>query len=588
MTADYLGASQPGPARVWAPNAAHVDLVRVREGVTETFRLTAAAAGWFSGADLQVDDRYGFLLDGNGPFPDPRSPAQPDGVHALSEMVSLAKSPKASPQWAGREALGAVLYELHIGTFTAAGTFDAAAVELTRLADMGIEVVSIMPVAPFPGTRGWGYDGVGFFAVNETYGGPHGLLRFVEAAHRLGLGVCLDVVYNHQGPDGNYLGMYGPYFTDAHSTPWGWALNVDQVGSEAVRAHVIGSALRWFSDFGVDALRLDAVHEIKDDSGRHLLAELADAVDGLSKTLNRPLRLIAESDLNDENMVTATSAGGMGQHLQWADDIHHAIHSYLTGERHGYYDDFGSLEALNHVFQNVFWHDGKMSTFRGKPWGRPVSPTTDRRAFVAYTSTHDQVGNRALGDRPVASLSPGKTAAGLALVLLSPFTPMLFMGEEYGEDQPFQYFTDHEPELGAAVTAGRLAEFASHGWDDNGAVNIPDPQAESTFVNSKLSNAHSSAPRYEQMREWVKTCIEARKLTLLAPSWETNPAEVTELRPGVLSMSGPVRVLANFTDEPFVFQTRTHGKLIGHFGEVRQDADAVTLAPGSVALLHSR
>jgi maltooligosyltrehalose trehalohydrolase len=549
--------------------------------------LKQGADGWWSGRDLVDGDLYGFVLDGKGPFPDPRSAYQPGSVHGLSQAVDTDAFKWTDTNWQGVDARGAVIYELHVGAFTAEGTLDAAAAELPRLAAAGIQIVELMPLAPFPGRRGWGYDGVGLYAVHEAYGGPAALQRFVDKAHALGLGVCLDVVHNHLGPDGNYLGQFGPYFTDAHHTPWGSAINLDQEGSKHVRAFLIDSAVRWFTDFHVDALRLDAVHELKDDSPRHFLAELAYTVGHVERRLGRPLSLIAESDLNNEAMVTPTDERGLGMDLQWADDVHHALHAYLTGERHGYYAEFGSIEVLDHVYRHVFWHDGRASQFRGKPWGAPVRATTDRRAFVVFASNHDQVGNRALGDRPSASLTPGAQATAIAMVLLSPFTPMLFMGEEYGETTPFQFFTDHEPGLGAAVTKGRLDEFAHHGWEAlyGRQITVPDPQSPASLEASRLANVDSDEPRFAQAREWMTTCIAAREHTLSADAWARHPVAVTESPERAVTLHGPVRVHANLTDAPVEFQLDAQCTLVGAFGGVEKHSDVLVMWPDSVALV---
>jgi maltooligosyltrehalose trehalohydrolase len=574
------------PGEVWAPRAHSVILVRQRDGVEERVPLDPAADGWWAGGELKVGDDYGFLVDEAGPFPDPRSPSQPLGVHAPSRHVDPAAWTWTDGAWRGVEPLGALQYELHVGAFTLEGTLDAAIAELDRLAAAGIELVMLMPVAPFPGERGWGYDGVGMYAVHEAYGGPEALQRFVDAAHARGLGVGLDVVFNHQGPEGNYLGMYGPYFTDTHDTPWGHGANLDGPGSEHVRAHIIGAALRWFEDFHIDALRLDAVHALVDDSPRHLLAELADEVAELAVSLGRPLALIAESDLNNPRTVEPTDTGGLGQTMQWADDVHHAIHAYMTGERQAYYVDFGSVETLDHALRHVFVHDGRMSTFRGKPWGSPVPADTDRRRFVVFASNHDQVGNRALGDRPIASTGPAAAAASLALVLLGPFTPMLFMGEEYGEDAPFQYFTDFEGELGTAVTEGRLREFASHDWGSNARdTPVPDPQSPLTFAQSKLIHAHDPALAYAAMREWVATCNSLRSRVRDQQAWERRPIGAREIAPRVLVMDGPVTVIANLSASPIVFQQEPGTGLVGRFAEVTEGEDALDIGPASVALV---
>lgn len=568
---------------VWAPGASAVELVVERDGVATRATLTRDGDGWWSGGALEPDDDYGFVVDGNGPFPDPRSPAQPHGVHGLSRHVVLDPDAWKDGGWRGVDALGAVQYELHVGAFTPGGTLDTAIAELDRLATAGIEIVMLMPLAPFPGDRGWGYDGVGMYAVHDTYGGPEALQRFVNAAHERGLGVGLDVVFNHQGPDGNYLGVYGPYFSDRHQTPWGHGATLDGPDAGAVRAHIVGAALRWFEEFHLDALRLDAVHALIDDSPRHLLAELADETSALAARLGRPLALIAESDRNDPLTVTPTSAGGLGQTMQWADDVHHALHAYLTGERHAYYVDFGSIETLDHALRNVFVHDGGFSTFRGKDWGAPVPAEVDRRRFVVFASNHDQVGNRAVGDRPISSLSPAAYATSLAVVLLGPFTPMLFMGEEYGEDAPFQFFTDHEGELGVAVTEGRIAEFATHGWA--GDVTVPDPQDRATFENSRLVHAHDDAERYARVRAWVASCIGLRDRVRDPQAWVERPVRAWEPAPGALVMEGPVRVIANLSDARLEFRVDPTHRLLGSWGEVSVLDGTATMPAHSVALV---
>lgn len=481
------------PLRVWAPRASRVDLVLPTSGSTEP--MTADDGGWWRAErSLLSGIDYAFSLDGGPPRPDPRSPWQPAGVHGPSRTFDAAAHAWADGDWPGRDVLGAVTYELHVGTFTPEGTLDAAVGRLDHLVDLGVDVVELMPIAAFAGHHGWGYDGVALWAVHEPYGGPAALQRFVDAAHARGLAICLDVVDNHLGPSGNYLAEFGPYFTDRHQTPWGAAVNLDGDGSAEVRAFVIEKALRWFRDFHVDALRLDAVHALVDDSPRHLLAELSDAVATLAKEIGRPLSLVAESDANDPRTVTPTGEAfegrpGYGMTAQWADDVHHALHALLTGERQGYYDDFGAPETLAKALTGAFVHDGGWSTFRGKPWGAPVPPETDGRCFVVCSQNHDQVGNRALGDRPSRVLAPGALAVSAAVVLLGPFTPMLFMGEEWGATTPFQYFSDHEePELAEAISRGRAREFGGHGWAElyGADVVVPDPQARETFEASRL------------------------------------------------------------------------------------------------------
>lgn len=506
---------------VWAPQAQTVALhLPGADDAGETsVPLTAAADdGWWSpGHDLPHGTDYAFVLDGGPPRPDPRSAWQPAGVHGPSRVFDVGRHTWSDDGWSGRDVRGAVVYELHVGTFTPEGTLDAAADRLDHLAALGIDMVELMPIAPYNGRYGWGYDGVALYGVHEPYGGPAALQRFVDTAHGAGIAVCLDVVHNHVGPSGNYLAEFGPYFTDAHHTPWGAAINLDGSGSEHVRRWICDSALRWLRDFHVDALRLDAVHALIDDSPRHLLAQLSDEVAALAAEVGRPLSLIAESDLNDPRSLAPTTDGGWGMTAQWADDVHHAVHTLVTGERHGYYVDFGTPATLSKALTGMFVHDGGYSTFRERDWGHPVPADIDGHRFVAFASDHDQVGNRALGDRPSAVLDHAALAAEAALVLLSPCTPMLFMGEEWGARTPWLYFTDHpEPDLAQAVRDGRRAEFGGHGWaetygqaDDTFAV--PDPQDPATFAASILDWAETELPGHARLLDWYRTLVALRR-----------------------------------------------------------------------------
>ncbi|MFD7308587.1 malto-oligosyltrehalose trehalohydrolase [Promicromonospora sp. NPDC059942] len=521
------------PLRVWAPFASRVDLVLPATGATEP--LVADVGGWWSaGRGLPPGTDYAFSLDGGPPRPDPRSPSQPAGVHGPSRTFDARAYSWSDGGWAGRDVRGAVVYELHVGTFTPEGTLDAAVGRLDHLAGLGVDMVELMPLAAFGGRHGWGYDGVALWAVHEPYGGPAALQRFVDAAHARGLAVCLDVVDNHLGPSGNYLGEFGPYFTDQHQTPWGAAVNLDGEGSAEVRAFVVEKALRWFRDFHVDALRLDAVHALVDDSPQHVLAELSDAVAVLAADLGRPLSLVAESDANDPRTVTPTGdsfqgRSGYGMTAQWADDVHHALHTLLTGERQGYYVDFGTPQTLAKALTGVFVHDGGWSTFRGKPWGAPVPDDMDRRRFVVCSQNHDQVGNRALGDRPSRVLTPGALAVSAAVVLLGPFTPMLFMGEEWGATTPFQYFSDHEePELAAAISRGRAAEFGGHGWVElyGADVEVPDPQALSTFEVSRLDWGEAASESGRRMVELYRALVGLRRAEAAVASGESGGTSV--------------------------------------------------------------
>jgi len=473
--------------------------------------MVPAPCGWWAITvpDAPADARYGFRLDDGDLLADPRAPRQPDGPAGLSQRYDHADFVWSDDRWRGRPLPGSVIYELHVGTFTAEGTFDAAIKQLDYLRELGVDLVELMPVAAFPGTHGWGFDGISLWAVHEPYGGADGLKRFVDACHTKGVGVLLDVVYNHVGV-GNRLADYGPYFTDAHATPWGPAVNLDQAGSDEVRAFIIGNAVMWLRDYHLDGLRLDAVHALADQRAQHLLEQLTAAVDNLAASLNRELVLIAESDANDPRLVTAREAGGYGLTAQWSDDFHHALHAVLTGERHGYYCDFGTMATLAKTLTKVFCHDGSWSSFRGRSHGRPVDVLRiPAYRFLGYLQNHDQVGNRAAGDRLSASLPPELLKVGAGLMLTAPFTPMLFMGEEWAATTPWQYFTDHpDAEIGQAVADGRRAEFARHSW---GAQDVPDPQDPATFARSRLNWSQPEAGHHQEILTWYRQLLALRR-----------------------------------------------------------------------------
>lgn len=584
------------PTRVWAPDATTVTChVRPAGVVTPeadvVLPMTRAADGWWEGRALPAGVDYAFDVDGAGPLPDPRSAWQPHGVHAFSRVFDASAFRWTDAGWRGRDARGAVTYELHVGTFTATGTLDAlVGRQLKDLAAKGIEMIELMPLASFPGSRGWGYDGVGLYAVHEAYGGPEALQRVVDAAHAVGIGVCLDVVYNHLGPEGNYLPRFGPYFTDAHHTPWGWAVNFDQEGCEGARDFVIDNALRWFEDFHIDALRLDAVHELVDESPVHILAELSTRTAELAERLGRPLSLVAETALNEVQLVTpvggVTREGkpGLGMTAQWADDLHHALHAYLTGDTVEYYKEFGSAQALDKAYRDVFVRDTGPHTREGVIPGTPFADGVDRSRFVVCASNHDQVGNRPLGDRPSTVLNPGAQAAALALVLLSPFTPLVFMGEEYGEQRPFLFFTDLGDDLGPAVKKGREADFGGAEWHHiyGGPYAMPDPQDRQTFLRSKLGpGVAASGTTQHAIATWFAEVIAARPATLEPGAWELHPVSITESAPRQLTMSGPVRVVANLSGEPMT----VGGRALARFGVVTTESSALILGPDAVVLM---
>jgi len=472
--------------RLWAPKP---ELVQLDVDGAQHAMTCSQNGWWHATVETPPDARYGYLLDDDpAVLPDPRSARQPDGVHERSQLWDASNATWTDAAWTGRSVEGAVIYELHVGTFTPAGTFGSAIEKLDYLVDLGIDFVELMPVNSFAGTHGWGYEGVLWYSVHEPYGGPDGLVRFVDACHARGLGVLIDAVFNHFGPSGNYLPRFGPYLSWA-SNPWGEGINIADSDSDEVRRYIIECALRWMRDFHADGLRLDAVHALVDTTAVHILEELATETDWLSKQLGRPLSLIAESDLNDPRLITPRDKGGYGTTAQWDDDIHHAIHTAVSGERQGYYADFGSLATLAQTLRHGFFHAGTYSSFRRRRHGRPLdtSETSGIPAtrLLAYTCTHDQVGNRALGDRPSQNLTGGQLAIKAALALGSPYTAMLFMGEEWGASTPFQFFSSHpEPELARATAQGRKAEFAEHGWD---ADDIPDPQDLQTFQRCKLN-----------------------------------------------------------------------------------------------------
>ncbi len=573
---------------VWAPNAAGVDLVLPGSDTNEDRRLPMSAAGDGTFA-LELPDAghgtdYAFALDGGSPLPDPRSAWQPDGVHGPSRVFDASRYAWRDAGWPGRDLLGAVVYELHVGTFTPQGTLDAAADKLDHLLELGVDMVEIMPVAAFDGRWGWGYDGVDLYAVHEPYGGPEALQRFVDACHAAGLAVCLDVVYNHLGPSGNYLASFGPYFTGKHDTPWGDAVNLDDEGSEHVRRWIVDNALRWFEEFHVDALRLDAVHALVDDSPRHLLAQLSDETAALAARLGRPLSLVAESDLNDPRMVEPTSEGGLGMTAQWSDDHHHALHSTLTGETQGYYADFEGVEIIARTLTQVFRHAGDFSAFRGKDWGKPVDPARHRgHRFLGYLQDHDQVGNRAVGDRISAVVTPGRQAAGAALYLTSPFTPMVFMGEEWAASTPWQFFTDFpDPDLGAAVRNGRRSEFAEHGWD---AEDVPDPQDPATREASVLDWAEPAKDAHARMLGWYRDLVALRRAEpdlldddLRRVRVETGPDRLTVHR-------GAFRVLVNLGAEAADFEVPADAEVRLAWGEPQRTPAGLRLAPDDVAVV---
>jgi maltooligosyltrehalose trehalohydrolase len=489
---------------VWAPFAKSVDLVTQERRIA----MQSDARGyWRAEADASSGRGYKYAVDGGTPLPDPCSRWQPDGVHGASHMIdadSLRRFHR--PHFRAAPLSDAVIYELHVGTFTPEGTYAGAQAMLPHLVKLGITHVELMPVATFPGRHGWGYDGVDLYAPLPAYGSPEDLARFVAACHDAGLGVLLDVVYNHLGPDGNYLGSYGPYFTDRVKTAWGEAVNYDGPYSDEVRRFVIDNALMWLRDYAFDGLRLDAVHAIFSFEATHILEELSAAVRRLSGELNRSLVLIAESDLNDPRLVHSAARGGYALEAHWEDDFHHALHRFFTGETAGYYADFHGLEDIATALREGYVYQGKYSEFRHRSHGRAPRSVAPEQ-LVVCAQNHDQVGNRAQGERLSMLIGVPQLKAVAALTLLSPFVPLLFQGEEWGATTPFLYFTDHQdPTLGRLVAEGRAKEFSSFRW----AGEVPNPQEPRTFERSKLDWSELAEPAHADLFDWHRRLIELR------------------------------------------------------------------------------
>ncbi|WP_257202153.1 malto-oligosyltrehalose trehalohydrolase [Corynebacterium cystitidis] len=478
------------PYSVWAPFAHDVRL-KLNGSTVEMHRVTDPCTGrsswWTCDTVPRPGDRYGFEVH-NGEhwsitLPDPRTKSQPDGVHGLSEVLDPGFE-WTDQDWTGRVLPGQVIYELHVGTFTPEGTFAGVVDQLDYLKDLGVTAIELMPVQPFGGERNWGYDGVEWFAVQESYGGARGLKELVNAAHNKGIGVILDVVYNHFGPDGNYNGFFGPY-TAGGSTGWGEVVNISTPGSDEVRRYILDTVLQWLDEFHIDGLRLDAVHSLDDRGAYSILEQIQDIADQVEARTGIPRPIIAESDLNDPRLITPKASGGYGLAGQWVDDIHHALHTVVSGEQHAYYEDFGSIELLADTLRHGFRFRNSWSGFRGRTHGRAIDlSTTSPARLVTYTTTHDQTGNRAKGDRPSQNLTPAQQVLKAAVIYFSPFTPMLFMGEEFGAQTPFPFFCSHtDDELNRLTREGRFREFARSGWD---ASDVPDPAAEETFESAKL------------------------------------------------------------------------------------------------------
>jgi maltooligosyltrehalose trehalohydrolase len=529
-----LGAAVSGDSchfRVWAHTAGRVTLRLTSSGVSRDLEMRRDGEYFVLQTAARAGDRYFYIVDDNQPVPDPVSRLLPEGVHGPTEIVDPQAYAWRDQDWRGLRLVEYIIYELHIGTFTAEGTFDAAITRLPYLQKLGITAIEIMPVAAFPGTRNWGYDGVSIYAVQASYGGPEGLKRLVDAAHAAGLAVIMDVVYNHLGNEGNYLGLFAPYFTPHHRTPWGDAINYDREGSRGVRDYVIENARYWIREYHIDGLRLDAVQTVFDDSPVHILAEIKDSVDSLARELGREVPLIAETDRNDEKIVRPRAQGGCGLDALWSDDFHHSVHAFFTGERAGFYKDFGRPEQTVRALTEGFAFQGEPFQFwDGRARGTPAR-NVPAPAHVMCLQNHDLVGNRATGDRWTVLVPRGVRMLTAALLLLSPHTPLIFMGQEYDEQNPFLFFTDYgDPGLQEAVRKGRREEFKEFGFPAEG---VPDPQAPSTFERSKLN--WQLAEGENEMRDWYAGLIALRK-KFVVPSERNCKAELIE---GVIYLQAP-------------------------------------------------
>ena len=538
---------------VWAPKAKTMSL----RWHDETMPMNGPnKRGWWT---LEVEaagcgDDYGFLInDDPTVYPDPRSLRQPNGVHGLSRLYNHADFEWHDETWRGSPKTGAIIYEIHIGTFSKEGTFDGAIQHLDYLEELGVTHVEVMPVAEFSGDRGWGYDGVALFATHEPYGGPDGFKRFVDACHERCLSVILDVVYNHFGPVGNYANKFGRYVTDKHKTPWGDAVNLDEGGSDEVRRFFCDNALMWLKDYHCDGLRFDAVHEFIDRSAVHFMEQLSTEVERLSATVGREYYLIAESDLNDPRVIRPREAHGYGMDSQWSDDFHHALFSLLYTKEadRGYYGDFGKLSDLHKALKHAFVYDGQYSKYRKSKHGR-MAEGLSAHHFVHFAQNHDQVGNRALGERleHLCGMDAAKVAMGL--VMMAPYVPMLFMGEEYAASTPFMYFADHEDEeMRKQVAEGRKREFKDFAAGDE----FPNPEEPETFERSKLDWSEVHEGKHAEMLDWAKSLIALRRTTISLNDGSMQHLMVSsdDGRKTLVLVRDEVRVVVNFGTNVYGF-----------------------------------
>ncbi len=571
--------------RVWAPKPAEVTV----EIAGVSHEMQRGKSGWWT---AQVEEAkpctdYGFRLDGGEVIPDPRSPYQPNGILGLSRLVDHSSFQWTDSLWQAKPLSSAVIYELHIGVFTPEGTFLSAIEKLDFLVELGITHIELMPVCEFSGDWGWGYDSVDLYAPHHAYGSPDDLKKLVNACHEKGLAVILDVVYNHLGPTGNFLPQFGPYFTDAYATPWGSAINLDDKGSYEPRRFFIENALMWLRDYHFDGLRLDAIHALHDFSAIHFLEALSIEVGALSAHLGKHFIIIAESDLNDPRIIRSRDAHGFGIDAQWSDDLHHALHSVLTGENIGYYKDFDGFEDLAIAMKDAYVYSGDFSESRQRRHGRRALGLSGHR-FLAYSQNHDQVGNRATGRRLSQMISPGYQKIAAALVLTSPFVPMLFMGEEFSASTPFQYFTNHQDQkLGHAVSEGRRNEFSCFGWNHD---DVPDPQDPETFKRSKLNWEEISQDGHAGMLGWYKQLIALRRRisTLTDGNLDEVDSCFSEQECWFVLSRGDVQVACNFSKVCRQLPVDSDSEqLLASHPDCKLGENSIQMPPESVSVLYS-
>jgi maltooligosyltrehalose trehalohydrolase len=552
---NFHGIKQLAPSKfsfsVFAPDKKSVTLHLI--DIEKKISLKKNETGYFTGeAEVKSGARYKYIIDDGNEFPDPASQFQPEGVHGPSQIIEHKSFKWTDNNWRGLAFNDLVIYELHVGTFTPEGTFEAIIPRLQALFDTGINAIEIMPISQFPGKRNWGYDGVFPYAVQNSYGGPEGLKKLIDACHQIGISVILDVVYNHIGPEGNYLGQFAPYFNDNYHTPWGDAINFDNAWSDGIREYFLQNALYWLEHFHFDGLRLDAIHAIYDPGSRHFLSEISREVRNLSIRYGRQMHMIAESDLNDPKVLNDSAVGGYGFTAQWLDDFHHALYTLIDVKGQSRYYDFGSIIQLAKAYKDGFVHTGEFVKFRKRKYGMS-SAGIDGNRFVAFILNHDQIGNRPDGARICMLVDLNRTLLAAAALLLSPYIPMLFMGEEYGDRTPFYYFVDHsDPKLIEAVRKGRAEEFKEYGSE----MHLTDPADERTFTDSVLKWSNRKMGEHKIILEWHTQLLTLRRTHPALKNLKKDDVQVSVLNDSAISIyrrdssgKNPIVIFLNFKDD---------------------------------------